>query len=139
MARKAKAKAKTKRKAKLPQFNKAAAPPRVFEAPAMPRGVTSSPAARVARPSATQVKLKIAEAYQLIFNTPLGKLVLADLMTEGGVLDPILETDPVSVGKRIGARDMSLHVTKMMGLRPEHFPAMAWAASDQMATIMQGA
>jgi hypothetical protein len=136
--RKPKAKAKSKAKA-APKFNRAAARrPEAEPAPARPTGGISVGGKAPKRLTREQVQLNIAQVYQLKLSDELGKVMLADLMTESGMLDPITETDPVSVGKRIGRREMALHITKMMGLRPEHFPAMAWAASDQMATLMAG-
>lgn len=131
MARKRTTKPKAKAKPSV-TFKREVPPPRPVG------GVTSANAKPKPRTKA-QVEAMIADAYRAVFTSPLGEVVKADLMQWCNVFNPIAEADPINLGIRIGERNVALRIAQMMGLRPEHFPAEAWATADQINSMMAGA
>jgi len=130
-------KRKAKAKAIAPAFKRASAPA-VEAPPPRPRGgVTSGP--KPTQRTKVQAERAIAEAYQIVFDSPLGRVVMADLMQWCNVYNPIAEADPINLGIRIGERNVALRIAQMKGLRPEHFPTEAWATADQINSMMAGA
>lgn len=124
----ARAKAKTKKKATIKLVAK---PP-----PKPTGGVTSGGNPRPRAKSKAAIQAQLAEAYQIVFSSPLGALVKADLLTWCNVYNPVTETDPISVGVRMGERNVGLRIAQMMGLRAEHFNADAWAAATSTDEMM---
>lgn len=129
------------RRRKQPQRKprKAATPSFVRRPPPVADPVTRPPLPRAApRKTKRQRDLELAEAYRITFQSPFGEKVLADLMLHCGVYNPIDDRDPITVGMRMGERNVAMHIAKMRGLRPEHFPDEAWRvagiADEMMST-----
>lgn len=120
---------KRKKKPAAPAFAPKVAPKGdAFVRPLPPRP------ARQAK-SKKQQQLDLAEAYRIVRQTPYGERVIADLMLMCSVYHDVEESDPIAVGRGLGRRSVGLHITKMLGLRPEHFPDEAWrtaTVADEM-------
>jgi hypothetical protein len=139
MARKRTAKPKAKAKAKPTTKFVRTTGRANWEAPSPPRGGVSVGGNKSSRRTKAQAERIIAEAYQMVFSTPQGAVVLADLMQWCNVYNPVSEADPINLGIRIGERNVALRIAQMKGLRPEHFPTEAWATADTLNSIMAGA
>lgn len=141
MARKTKKPAKRKAKARAPKLTLKAAPRVADPIVQAPRhsGVISTGTSAPRKRTKAEAELAVAEAYKLLFSSPHGQIVKADLMQWCNVFSPISEADPINLGIRIGERNVALRITQMMGLQPADFPAEAWATAGQLNNMMAGA
>lgn len=126
-------KRKPGRKPAAPAFQRKPAPPPDIIRPA--GGVRSTPV-KAPRKSRRQADLQLAEDYRIMRTTPHGERVIADLLLMCGVLNDDESNEPVAVGRLLGRRSVGLHITKMLGLRPEHFPEEAWRMSAAVEEMM---
>lgn len=76
-------------------------------------------------------QLAVAEAWRSIAATPEGKAVIADLMMFCGVYSPHGATEAIELARCEGRREVGLHITKMMDLRPSDFPERATVEARQ--------
>ncbi len=121
----------SKRKPKRASPTFAAKPPP--KADAFVRPLPPRPTRRAK--SKRQQSIELAEAYRIVRQTPYGERVIADLMLMCSVYHDDEGSDPFAVGRLLGRRSVGLHITKMLGLQPEHFPDEAWrtaSVADEM-------
>ena len=86
--------------------------------------------------SVKQRSLELAEAYRIVRQSPYGERVIADLMLMCSVYHDVEGSDPIEVGRGLGRRSVGLHITKMLGLMPEHFPDEAWRVASTADEMM---
>lgn len=120
--------AKRKPKPKAPTFARKPAAP----ADVAPMRVRS----RGERKTRLQAELELAEAYRVVRESPYGSKVIADLLLTCSVFHDDEASEPIAVGRALGRRSVGLHISRMLGLRPEHFPEEAWAVADTASEMM---
>jgi len=121
----------------VPTFRRKPVPKSV---PARLGSVIELPAAPVSRKKRTRadVDRSLADDYRAVFSSPQGERVKADLMLCGNVYHEIQGDSLFALGIKEGERRVALRIAKYLGLRPEHFPAEAWAAAEVADNMMAG-
>lgn len=76
-------------------------------------------------------QLAVAEAWRSIAASPEGKAVIADLMMFCGVYSPHAANEAFELARCEGRREVGLHITKMLDLRPSDFPERATVEARQ--------
>lgn len=81
----------------------------------------------------------LAAAYQEIFATPAGKLVLNDLLREGGVLEvSYVPGDDAGTHFNDGKRALALHVLHRLRWAPGELATLAQERTEEQLAEMQG-
>ena len=96
------------------------------------------PAAMSRRPRRTkaQAEQELSSDYRVVFGSPQGERVKADLMMRANVYHEISGKDLFELGVKEGERRFALHLVKMMGLKSEHFITGAWQTADTINQMM---
>jgi len=79
----------------------------------------------------------IADAWKGFYQSPAGRLAIADLMVWCNVYHDTATIDPIQLAREAGERAVAQRIAQLIGLRPETFPQQAWDDTDILDNIMR--
>lgn len=89
--------------------------------------------------SFVRVKMKLASAYQAVYASPDGALVIADILREAGILSVAhVEGDPGTSAFNDGKRAMALHVVQRLRWSEGELVALARQQTSEDLNSMEG-
>ena len=80
---------------------------------------------------------QLADDWQWLATTAVGKRIIGDLMTWGNVYSQIEENDPVAMARMIGENNFAKRIAFLLGLQPGQFPENSWSDSDTINHMMR--
>jgi hypothetical protein len=79
--------------------------------------------------------IAVSDAWKQFYQTPDGRIAIAQLLLASGVYVPIETSDPLEMARLNGERNVALRIVQMIGLKPEEFPTQAVEDEDIIARL----
>lgn len=78
---------------------------------------------------------RLAKDYRVVFATPEGERVLADLLRACHVLEPVFSGDALEMAHREGMRNVALRIVSFLHYAPDDFRNLAELAERHRPAI----
>lgn len=84
----------------------------------------------MAKPARNRAEVAVAQAWQAFYQTPEGRAAIGELMIWCNLYSDTGTIDPIQLAREAGERSVAQRIIKLLGLKPELAPQVAWDDSD---------